>query len=83
MAYKLKTILDGLDGAGMIAVDDDLTIETLNEYFGINIYHDRVFTSPEVDILRDTILKLVELTPIGEQDYVSVIATEALEILED
>lgn len=82
MSYKLKTVLDELDGAGMIAVDDDLTIETLNEYFGINIHHDRVLTSEELEILHNTILELQSLTPILYQDGVDQLVDSALEILE-
>ena len=82
MGYKLQTLLNELDGAGMIAVDDDMTIETLNESFGINIHHDLVITSDEVKELKDAIgaLKILALSECD--DFLENLAEKALEILE-
>lgn len=81
MSYLLKTVLDELEGGGMITTDDDLVIETLNNDLGLNIHHDKVFTTKEIEILLDTILKLIDLTPIGQQEEVSQITSEALDLL--
>ena len=82
MGYKLKTILDELDGAGMIAVDDDMTIETLNEAFGINIHHDLVITSEEINQLKNIIGALNILALSDGNEFLAELAGKASEIFE-
>jgi len=82
MSCKLKTLLHKLDGAGMIAVDDDMTIETLNEAFGINIHHDLVITSDEVKTLKNALGALQILALAESDEFLENLADKALEILE-
>ena len=82
MSYKLKTVLDELEGGGMIATDDDLVIETLNEDLGLNIHHDLVITSEEAAILKNALVPLQVLALEAADEFLENLATLALNILE-
>lgn len=82
MSYKLIDILEELDGAGMIAVDEDTTIETLNDYFGINMYSDVVLTSEEVNTLTDVLSTLREYADDRGNNKIAELASDSLKILE-
>jgi hypothetical protein len=82
MSYKLVTILDELDGAGMISVDDDMTIETLNEAFGINIHHDLVITAHEANKIRNALVSLQVLALSNGDEFLEKLALNAMETIE-
>lgn len=79
MSYKLQEILEELDGAGMIAVDEDRTVETLNESFGINIHHDLVITSHEAREIRG----LLDYLTNHEDEYIRKSSKFCIELLEN
>lgn len=81
MSYKLKTVLDELEGGGMITTDDDLVIETLNNDLGLNIHHDLVITSQEIKILKNAVTYLQVLALSEGDEFLENLATEALEVL--
>lgn len=82
MSYKLKTVLDELEGAGMITTDDDLVVETLNDDLGLNIHHDLVITSNESAILRNALTALQVLAISNADEFLQYLSERALEILE-
>lgn len=83
MSYKLYTVLDELEGAGMTTTDDDLVIETLNKDLGLNIYHDLVITSNESAILRNALTALQVLVISNTDEFLQDLSERALEILEN
>ena len=83
MSYKLYTVLDKLEGAGMTTTDDDLVIEILNKDLGLNIYHDLVITSNESAILRNALTALQVLVISNTDEFLQDLSERALEILEN
>ena len=83
MSYKLKTVLDELEGGGMITTDDDLVVTTLNDDLGLNIHHDLVITSEEKAILRNALTALQVLAISDADDFLQDLAEKALDVLED
>lgn len=81
MSYKLKSVLDELEGAGMITTDDDLVIETLNSDLGLNIHHDLVITSQEKSTLRNALTALQVLAISNADDFLQELSEKALEVL--
>lgn len=81
MSYKLKSVLDELEGAGMITTDDDLVIEALNSDLGLNIHHDLVITSQEKSTLRNALTALQVLAISNADEFLQELSEKALEVL--
>lgn len=82
MSYKLKTVLDELEGAGMITTDEELVIGTLNNDLGLNIHHDLVIDAEEKQVLKTALIALQILALEGGDDVLLGLAERALKILE-
>lgn len=82
MSYKLKDVLDELEGGGMITTDDDLVVATLNGDLGLNIHHDLVITSEEKSIMRNALTALQVLAISNADDFLQDLSERALYILE-
>jgi len=83
MSYKLKDVLDELEGGGMITTDDDLVVATLNDDLGLNIHHDLVITSEEKSIMRNALTALQVLAISNADEFLQDLSERALEILEN
>ena len=81
MAYKLKVVLDELEGGGMITTDGGLVIQTLNDELGINIHHDLVITSHEAQILKNGLTAFLVFALDRADDKMENLASQCLEIL--
>lgn len=81
MSYLLKTVLDELEGGGMVTTDDDLVIETLDE-LGISIRHDVVISANEIGILRNSIVALQVLAISNADEFLENLASKSMEVLE-
>ena len=66
MSYRLKQVIEELDGGGAIIEDEDLIAETLNEDLGLNIHHDLVITTQETREIRG----LLDLLTKSKDKYV-------------
>lgn len=81
MSYKLKTVLDELEGGGMITTDDDLVIKTLSEDLGLNIHHDLVITAEERHVLRNALTALQILALSNADEFLKNLTKTALEAI--
>lgn len=81
MSYKLKTVLDELEGGGMITTDDDLVIKTLNDDLGLNIHHDLVITAEESHVLRNALTALQILALSNADEFLKNLAETALDAI--
>lgn len=81
MSYTIRTLLDELEGGGMITTDDDLVVDTLNNDLGLNLYHSLVITAIEKQKLKNAITTLQVLALSNADDFLGELAEECLEVL--
>ena len=80
MAYKLIDLVENLDSQGILMIDDDVTIQALNDSFGINIHHDLVITSHEAREIRGLLDYLLNFLP-SEEEVVKNSARHCIKLL--
>ena len=81
MSYKLRTVLDELEGGGMITTDDGLVVDTLNNDLGLNLYHSLGITPIEKQKLKNAITALQVLALSNADEFFEDLAEECLEVL--
>lgn len=82
MSEKLSTIIDEFEDVGIIMTNKDEIIEFMNDELGLNVHHDIVITSPEIQTLRDALTSLQVFALSSDNEYFEELAEEALNILE-
>ena len=79
MSYKLNTVVDFMDGNGLIITDEDLLTESLNSGMGLNLYHDLVITAHEVNKIRNALVSLQILALSNENEFLKKLTLDAME----
>jgi len=81
MSYKLNTVVDFMDGNGLIITDEDLLTESLNSGMGLNLYHDLVITAHEASKIRNALVSLQILALSNENEFLKKLTLDAMEII--